>query len=212
MSAAAPVPARARLANAAPIRTVAAETMAALVQDPKRRPADAGLRKPSGSVGNSGVCNAGTDCDGTPCLGVAATYAMRVTPRESTRDDQSEAITAILDQEKPDAAKRAKAETLAEEQPANGISPQYARARAPVMGLYKWPGITFPTRAATPARARAPLANAAPIRTAVAETMAAFAQDPRRRPADAGLRKPSSSVGNCGVCNTGTACDGTPLL
>ena len=92
------------------------------------------------------------------------------------------------------------------------ISAQYARARVRVMGLYKWPGITYPTRAAAPARARARLANAAPIRTAVAETMAAFVQDPRRRPADAGLRKPSSFVGSSGVCNAGTACDGTPLL
>jgi hypothetical protein len=72
-------------------------------------------------------------------------------------------------------------------------------------------GRASPTRAAAPAPASAPLANAAPTRTAVAETMVAFAQDSRRRPTDAGLRKHSSAVGSSGVCNAGTACDGTPL-
>jgi hypothetical protein len=88
------------------------------------------------------------------------------------------------------------------------VSPQYARVRAHIMGYYKCQAIAFRTTGAEPAPARARLANAAPARTAAAETMVAFAQVPRRRPADPASRRLSSSVGSSGAYNTRTVPDG----
>jgi hypothetical protein len=58
-----PAPARARLANAAPTRTAAVETMVAFAQVPRRLLADRGSLQLSSTVGCSGACNTGTAPD-----------------------------------------------------------------------------------------------------------------------------------------------------
>ena len=86
------------------------------------------------------------------------------------------------------------------------IFPADARACAHIMGYYKCQAVACPTVGAEPAPAGAPLASAAPTRTAAVETMVAFARVPRRL-AERGSRRHSSTVGSSGACNTGTAAD-----